>query len=129
LKPIKAKELIVSTALELNLPVDVVETIVFTYWKDVRIALSELKNPIIHISNFGDFTFKHWLLDKEIDKTKKFIDSLDNSFNEQILKKSYSDKLELLYKIKGELEKENERKSFIKNHKKILKNVKRNIQK
>ena len=59
MKPTKAKELITSTAMELNIPVNIVEDVVTTYWKDIRSSLSELKSPIVHVYAFGNFTIKH----------------------------------------------------------------------
>jgi hypothetical protein len=127
LKPIKAKELIVSTALELNIPVSVVEDVVTSYWKDVRSSLSELKAPIINVYAFGNFTIKHWLLEKEKERLIKSRDRIlqRNSKRSVIILEELNTKISLIEQIEEMYYSEKQRKDFIKTHKK--RHVKTNI--
>ena len=122
MKPTKAKELITSTAMELNIPVNIVEDVVTTYWKDIRSSLSELKSPIVHVYAFGNFTIKHWLLEKEKQSLIKIKEHLElkkvitertaNIINDVILKIRLIEEMEKMFYS------EKQRKDFIKTHKK-----------
>jgi hypothetical protein len=127
LNPIKSKDLIASVANETNLSTDVVNEIIKTYWKEVRTSLSELKYPYVHISNFGTFKIKYWLIDKEIEKFTNILakmKSSDISVRKQYIINTAEDKLRLLENLQKEYVSEMQRKNFIKLHKK---NVKTNI--
>lgn len=118
MRPLKAKELIAATALELNLPVDIVTIIVKAYYEDVREALTEMKDPRVHLTNLGDFTVKFWLLDKYINRYKGFIEnSIPHGIKGGILLKDAQYKLEVLQNVKKIISDEQQRKEFIKHHK------------
>ena len=120
MKPTKAKDLIVSTAMELNLPVNIVNDSVTTYWKDVRGALSELKAPIVHVSAFGNFTIKHWILEKEKEKYLFMIDSIAQrgSKRSELIIEQLRNKLTYIEKMMDMCKSEMQRKEFIKIHRK-----------
>lgn len=128
MRPVKAKDLIVSTALELNLPVTAVSTIVGMYYRDAREALTELKDVRIHLTNLGDFTLKHWLLDKyetkykEISSNTKVAGIRKDKIDEDMTKK-----LKLIECIRKKLDEECQRKDFIKQHKYQLNEKKQSI--
>ena len=127
MNPIKSKDLIASVAKETNLPTDVVNEIIKTYWKDVRSSLSDLKYPYVHIANFGTFKIKYWLSDKEIEKFTNILAKMKSSeisVRKQYIINAAEDKLQLLQNLQKEYVSEVQRKNFIKTHKK---NVKRNI--
>lgn len=127
MNPIKSKDLIASVANKTNLPTDVVNEIIKTYWKDVRSSLSDLKYPYVHIANFGTFKIKYWLIDKEIEKYTNILAKMKSSeisVRKQYIINAAEDKLQLLQNLQKEYVSEVQRKNFIKTHKK---NVKRNI--
>ena len=106
LRPIKSKELLVSTAMELNLPVSVVTTIAQEYWREVRESLSDLKQDRVHVTNLGDFTIKHWKLDNTIDMLQK----TKIKYPEQEHLDEYIKKMEML---KGMMAEEQQRKELL----------------
>lgn len=119
LRPIKSKELLVSTAMELNLPVSVVTTIAQEYWREVRESLSDLKQDRVHVTNLGDFTIKHWKLDNTIDMLQK----TKIKYPEQQHLDEYIKKMEMLKEMMSE---EQQRKEFIKTHKRFIHETKLN---
>lgn len=127
MKPIKAKDLIVSTAMDLNLPVNIVNDIITTYWKDVRGALSELKAPIIHATAFGNFTIKHWMLEKEKEKYLFMMDKIAQrgSKRSELIIEQLRDKLTHIENMMDMCKNETQRKEFIITHRK--RNAKTNI--
>ncbi len=127
MKPTKAKDLIVSTAMELNFPVDVVSDVVTTYWKDIRTALSELKAPIVNAHSFGNFTIKYWMLEKEKEKHLNTIDRIKErgSKRSEIIIEQLNEKVRLIDEMLKLLQSETQRKEFIKTHRK--RNAKTNI--
>jgi len=129
LRPIKAKDLIVSTALKNNLPVDVVTEIIALYWKDVRAALSTLAFPKVHVSNLGDFIVKHWLIEKEKENIHRIMNGLKPGIRGDALRLNLESKLILIDEMEEKRLSEEQRKDFIKSHKKSISNVKSNISK
>lgn len=129
MRPIKAKDLIVSTAMENNLPVDVVTEIIRTYWKEVRASLSDLRYPRVHVSNLGDFTLKHWAIEEQKNKIVRVIERLKDNPRKVEVVRSLQERLELVCKVEEQYKEEVQRKDFIKTHKKLIANAKPNIQK
>ena len=129
MRPIKAKDLIVSTALKNNLPVDVVTEIIAVYWKDVRTALSTLSSPKVHVNNLGDFVVKHWLIEKEKENIHRIINGLKSGIRGDALRLNLESKLILIDEVEEKRLSEEQRKDFIKSHKKSITNVKSNISK
>lgn len=118
MRPIKAKDLIVSTALENNLPVDVVNEIIRTYWKDVRTALSDLKAPRVHVSNLGDFTLKHWTIEEQKHRVLKTLEYCGDNPRKINVIAQLNIKYELICNVEQMYVEEMQRKDFIKAHKK-----------
>jgi hypothetical protein len=58
--PKKYKELIEPTAKQLNLPVDLVDSFVRFYYKELRMTLSGMKAPLVAVDGIGKFRMKHW---------------------------------------------------------------------
>lgn len=129
MRPIKSKDLIVSTALKNNLPVEVVTEIIAVYWKDVRTALSTLAFPKVHVSNLGDFIVKHWLIEKQKENIHRIMNGLKPGIRGDALRLSLESKLILIDEMEEKRLGEEQRKDFIKSHKKLISNVKSNISK
>lgn len=121
MKPQKAKDLIVSVAMECNIPVEIAKEIILDYWREVRQSLSDLKHSKVHVTNLGDFVVKHWLLEEELKTYNQFLVTMtqrgkpDKRLNDI---KSNIVKLENVIKCISE---ENQRKEFISVHKKRIK--------
>jgi len=119
LNPKKSRDLINEVSKNQNLPQHIVDAVVKFYWKEVWENLTNLSASKVHVENLGDFNIKHWLLDKEILKCE--------NTDKSIYKRNYiagisiRDRIDLLKKIKSEVEEENQRKDFIYEHKKINK--------
>lgn len=113
LRPIKSKELLVNTAMEMNLPVNVVTLIAQEYWRDVREALSDLTQDRVHVTCLGDFTIKHW----KLEGTLEMLHNTKAKYPQKIDLDVYIEKLE---KIKALMNEEQQRKEFIKTHKRFI---------
>lgn len=129
MKPIKAKDLIVTTALKNNLSVEIVNEIVKMYWKDIRNALSDLKAPRVHISNLGDFTLKHWTIEEQKKRMLKTLEYVKDNPKKEKMINQLNIKYNLICNVEQQYLEELQRKDFIKIHKKSLNNVKTDIQK
>lgn len=129
MRPIKAKDLIVSTALENNLSVEVVNEIIRVYWKDVRNALSDLKAPRVHVSNLGDFTLKHWTIEEQKQRMLRTLEYVKNNPKKEKMIEQLQIKYNLICEVEQKYIEEMQRKDFIKTHKKSIANAKPNIQK
>lgn len=129
MKPKKSKELIPEVAKELDISQNIVEAVVQMYWKEVWENVTQLSSPKIHVENFGDFNIKHWLLDKEIARCEAFdrVTSLKGT-QKYISGLKIKDRVNLLYKVKSEVEEENQRKDFIYEHKKITNKSKEDLE-
>ena len=119
MKAIKAKELIVPTALELNIPVLDVSDVVTAYYRMVREALTELKDVKVHLSHLGDFYIKHWVIEKNIEKfsniKEKFENnSISNGVKKQSIISEMNNRLKLMDEIKIKLKLEEDRKQDVK---------------
>jgi len=127
LKAIKAKELIVPTALELNIPVSDVNDVVTSYYRMVREALTELKDVKVHLSHLGDFFIKHWMIEKNIDKfssIKNKFENMSNGIKKETIIAEMNYRLHLMQEVKCKLKLEEERKFDIKKNKYEKNNIK-----
>jgi hypothetical protein len=119
LRPKKSKDFIADVASELSLPEDLVKEAVLYYWGEVRRSLSSLKHPRIHITNLGDFTIKHWKIDEKIKSLEKWEENNKLKGLQEITARfKTAETLYDLKNVKKTLEEENQRKDFIKLHKK-----------
>lgn len=123
MQPIKAKSLLSDVASEMNLSEDLIKDVTSYYWQEVRKALSGLKHQRIHITNLGDFTIKHWKIDEKIDMLEKWEENNRlKGLQEMTARFKTVETLFDLKNIKQSLEEENQRKAFIKLHKKTTTN-------
>lgn len=119
MRPRKAKEFIPKVSDQLSLPNFLVEDIIDYYWQEVRKNLSGLKHQRIHLTNLGDFTIKHWKLDSRITGLENWEENNKQKGLQQITARfKTAENLFNLKNIKKEIEEENQRKDFIKLHKK-----------
>ena len=120
MRPIKAKDLIASTAEELDIDYSIVKDVVGLYWKDVRTSLSELKAPIVTVTSFGNFKIKHWKLEEEKVHLNNIINKARNRNTERsgIILSETNEKLKLVSNLEEMICSEKQRKEFIKTHRK-----------
>ena len=119
MQPLKAKSLLPNVASELDLSEDLVKDVTSYYWQEVRKSLSSLKHQRIHLTNLGDFTIKHWKIDEKIDMLEKWEENNRlKGLQEMTARFKTAETLFDLKTIKQSLEEENQRKAFIKLHKK-----------
>lgn len=119
MRPKKAKDFIPDVASELAMPEDLVQEVVMYYWEEVRKSLSSLKHQRVHLTNLGDFVIKHWKIDEKIEYLKKWEENNKLKGLQEITKRfKVAETLYDLNNIKGLISTENQRKDFIKLHKK-----------
>lgn len=112
MRPTKTKDLYPEIAFASGSTPEEVKVVAEHFWSKVRESLSSLSDIRIHLENLGDFTIKHWLIEKEIEKLEgimkhreKWADSL------QI-------KIDRLIRARDLHLEEVQKKEFIYNHKK-----------
>lgn len=119
LRPKKAKLYIPEVAIKLSLPETLIEDVVNFYWQEVRKSLSGLGYPRVHISNLGDFTIKHWKLDDRIQMLERWEENNKQKGLQQMTARFKTvETLFSLNEIKKSIAEEEQRKDFIKLHKK-----------
>jgi nucleoid DNA-binding protein len=119
LRPKKAKEFIDDVVKETGVSKDVVDAAISFYYREVRQSLSALVHNRIHISNLGDFVIKHWKIDDKIDMLQKFEEnSKAKGLQKMTARFKTAESLYELRNIKKVINEENQRKDFIKLHKK-----------
>jgi hypothetical protein len=119
LKPLKIKDVIPVVAAQLNISADTVDAVTAFYWAEVRHALTNMKYVRVHLTNLGDFTTKHWLLDKYIQKYQFINDRLQNRESKTVMANQVNEKLGLLRQMREVYDIEMQRKDFIKQYKKL----------
>lgn len=129
MNPRKSKDLIEEVADDLSVSQNLVEAVTKLYWKEVWQNLTSLSSPKVHIENLGDFNIKHWLLEKEILKCTNL-----KLKNKDLIKSKYvsgitiEERMSMISNIKLQVEEEKQRKDFIYEHKKIIKEFDSDIQ-
>ena len=119
MRPKKAKEFIDDVAKEVGLAKEVVESVIGFYYRELRQNLSVLSHSRVHVTNLGDFVTKHWKVDDKIEKLEKFEENNKSKGLQKITARFKT--AEALYELKNLkkiIEEENQRKEFIKLHKK-----------
>ena len=119
MKPKKSKELIPNVAKDLGVSEQMVSDVTSFYWHEIRKSLSSLKHARVHVTNLGDFTIKHWKLDDKIDMLEKFKENFRQKGLQEIVTRFRTD--ETLFDLKAIrelMDEENQRRDFIKLHKK-----------
>ena len=119
LRPKKAKTLLPDVANKTGMPEDLVKAVTDFYWQEVRKSLSSLKHSRVHITNLGDFTFKFWKLDDRIEMLERFKENFKQRGLQEIVTRFRTDEtLFDLKEMKNKLDEEQQRRDFIKMHKK-----------
>jgi hypothetical protein len=123
LRPKKAKEFIPIVSKKIELEDSLVEDVILFYWKEIRKNLSSLTHVRVHLTNLGDFTIKHWKVDEKIESLTIFKNKNEEEDRQKINERCKVDSsLVELNNIKQVIEEENQRKTFIKLHKKTTTN-------
>lgn len=119
MRPRKAKEFIPVTSEKVGVDQSLVEDVILFYWQEVRKNLSSLAHVRIHLTNLGDFTIKHWKLDEKLESLSNW-KALNEERGKEKLNERYKveENLTNLRDVKQLLDEENQRKDFIKLHKK-----------
>lgn len=126
LHPRKAKEFISDVASELGHAEDLVGDVVMYYWQEIRKSLSALKHQRIHVTNLGDFTIKHWKMDDKMEMLEKWEEqNRQKGLQQMTARFKVAETLYDLKNLKRIMEEENQRKDFIKLHKKKINEPKR----
>lgn len=95
---------------------DEVKAVSEFFWAEVREALTNLSDVKVHLTNLGDFTVKHWLIDKEIRKCEALAEQRKGSAP---IGAQMKIRMDMLNKVKQMHLEESQRKEFIYNHKKL----------
>lgn len=78
-----------------------------------------MKSIRVHVTNLGDFTAKHWLIDKQLESLETFEE--DNNlkgFQKVAARYKNAEKIYDLNQLKRQVADEQQRREFIDNHKK-----------
>lgn len=119
MRPKKAKELIPDVVNITNHSEELINDVISFYWAEVRKSLSSLKYPRVHITNLGDFVAKHWKIDNKIEMLEKWEEKNKQKGMQQMTARfKTAENLFDLKALKKHIEDENQRKDFIKLHKK-----------
>lgn len=114
--PKKASEFIPLVAKELGLDEEVVDAVVSAYWKDIRIALTELEGPCINVLNFGYFMARRKKL-KELEyKYSNFVKERPNvtTFRRYAIIKDTQSRLDKVKNLLLKIEQEDIKKQKVK---------------
>lgn len=119
MNPKKAKEFISEVASNLGHPDEVVEAMMRFYWQEVRKSLSSLTHNRVHITNLGDFVVKHWKIEEKIKRLEQWEESNKQKGLQQMTARfKTAESLFELKNLKKIMTEEDQRKGFIKLHKK-----------
>lgn len=126
MKPRKAKEFIPEVASQTDLSEDIVSTVLSYYWQGVRKSMSSLKHSRIHLTNLGDFVIKHWKVDDKISMLEQFEEKNKQKGLQQMTARfKTAETLYDLKNLKKIMDDEKQRADFIKMHKQITDESKR----
>lgn len=119
LNPKKANVLIPKVAEKLSLPTPLVEDVVNYYWQEVRRNMSSLSHSRVHIANFGDFVIKHWEIASKIEQLETWEEyNKQKGLQQMTARFKTAETLFDLKNLQKSIENEEQRKEFIKLHKK-----------
>ena len=125
MKPKKARLLYEELSEEIDLPKDLIESIVDFYYKNVRTLLSELHHPRINITGLGLFIVRSKSVENAIPRVEKYLRNHDTSsysayYNMKMLEK----KLGFLHSISDQIKVEKKRKEkFLEKKRGLKKNL------
>ena len=118
MNPKKAKTALKDLHYELDLEENLVNDILDFYWQHVRKTIVTAAHPRINIENLGIFQVKYKSLDKTITKYDNAINKLGTeNFNKYTKYDSMKSRLDVLLKLKEEIQLEKGRKYQIKSNK------------
>tara|TARA_R100001443_G_scaffold116870_1_gene138901 strand:+ start:1010 stop:1399 length:390 start_codon:yes stop_codon:yes gene_type:complete len=111
MNPKKYNEAFKTVSEELNVPKNLVETLTRSYYKNVKMLLSDLHHPRINVSGLGIFTAKPSVVKKAIPRFQKYLKDHDTStFAAYYNKRMLEEKISQLKNLTIEIEKEKKRK-------------------
>lgn len=116
MRPKKCKDLYQEVSEQAEASLDEVRAVSEFFWSEVRDALVNLSDVKVHLTNLGDFTIKHWLIDKEIKKCQAMADKRKGHGP---IGAQMTMRMEMLNQAKQIHLEETQRKEFIYNHKKL----------
>jgi 4-alpha-glucanotransferase len=109
--PKKSSVLYKELAEEINIPIELVEDLIQTYYKTLRTELSNLSQPRINVDGLGQFVARQALIKKSIDRYKKILDSHDTStFRAYYNKKMLEEKVQKLESLEVKIKAQNQKK-------------------
>jgi len=109
--PKKSSVLYKELAEEINIPIELVEDLIQTYYKTLRTELSNLSQPRINVDGLGQFVARQALIKKSIDRYKKVLDSHDTStFRAYYNKKMLEEKVQKLESLEIKIKAQNQKK-------------------
>jgi flagellar biosynthesis chaperone FliJ len=118
LNPKKAKIVLNDLHYELGLEENLVYDILDFYWQHVRKTIVSAAHPRINIENLGIFQIKYKALDKTIGKYENAINKLGTeNFNKYTKYDNMRSRLDILLKLKEEMQLEKQRRYQIKSKK------------
>ena len=118
MNPKKSKTVLNDLHYELGLEENLVNDILDFYWQYVRKTVVTAAHPRINIENLGIFQVKYKALDKTITKYENAINKLGTeNFNKYAKYDNMKSRLEILLKLKEEMQSEKQRKYHIKSNK------------
>ena len=95
--PKKSSQLYKELAEEINVPVELVEDLIQSYYNNIRNNLTGLTHPRINVEGLGQFVARPGLVKKSIQRYTKALDSHDTStFKAYYNKKMLEEKVECL---------------------------------
>jgi len=98
---------------------EAVTDIVNMYWTEIRNSLSNLQHSRVHVTNLGDFVTIHWKIDGRIEALEKWEENNRQKGLQQITARfKTAESLFDLKNLRKIIEEENQRKEFVKLHKK-----------
>lgn len=121
--PKKAKEFIPLVSEQLGLDKELIDAVVSVYWKEIRLALTELKGNRVNVQNFGIFVSrKKKLLDLEY-KYSNFVKERPGvtTFRRYAVIMDAQSRLEKIKNLLADLEKQELKKVTVKNKKDVYK--------
>ncbi len=118
MNPKKAKTVLKDLPYELGLEQNLVYDILDFYWQHVRKTIGSAAHPRINIENLGMFQIKYGSLDKTILKYENTINKLSTeNFTKYTKYDNIKSRLDVLLKLKEEVQVEKQRKHQIKSNK------------
>lgn len=97
---------------------DVITDVINYYWREVRKNLSSLTSSRIHVTNLGDFVTKYWKVNDKLDMLEKWEENNKlKGLQELTARFKTAEVVYQLKEVKKIMEEENQRKDFIKLHK------------